>query len=317
MSRFQTYFQRWASRRAPRAQKVILKHRTIYVFPSKQGVGYLLVVLLVWILGTNYQNNLILAFSYLLTSVLLVSIVHAFKNLLGLTFEAATVQASTLGESAIFDIQLSSQYLSTHHSVLFALGKSDSVCVDLSPKETLCVRLHAPAKQRGWQNLPRITIKSYFPFGVIRAWTYIDLAHRALVFPKPIATKNPPLGALEGEAGNQLSQSMGDEFHGFQSYSAGAPLSQVAWKQYARGAGLHLKDYRAEQSSHYWLDWQYLSSSDTELKLSYLCYWVNEFSNNNIEFGMILPHKIIPMGQGDKHRLDALTALALFGWIDE
>ncbi|HOY24006.1 MAG TPA: DUF58 domain-containing protein, partial [Cellvibrio sp.] len=90
-----------------------------------------------------------------------------------------------------------------------------------------------------------------------------------------------------------------------------------AWKQYARGAGMHLKDYRALQSEHYWLDWQALNVHNTELALSNLSYWVNHFADNNIEFGLRLPNVTIEIGAGDVHRLNALTALALFGWTSE
>src|SRR3954468_16864604 len=97
LSRLKKYFQRWAAKRAPRATKVVLRHKTIYVFPGKQGAGFLFVVLLIWILGTNYQNNLILGFSFFLISVMLVSIIHAFKNLLGLTFVPDATQYSAVG----------------------------------------------------------------------------------------------------------------------------------------------------------------------------------------------------------------------------
>lgn len=53
---------------------------------------------------------------------------------------------------------------------------------------------------------------------------------------------------------------------------------------------------------------------DTELGLSQLSYWVTNFSENNIEFGLRLPGVTIPVGTGDVHRLEALSALALFGW---
>jgi len=314
LSRLQDYFQRWAGKRSPRADQVALQHRTIYIFPSKQGVAFLLTVLLIWVLGTNYQNNLILGLSFFLISVMLVSVIHAFKNLLGLTFTPDARQYAAVGDMAAFDIQLSSAYLAAHHGLLLSPDDTEPVRADLIAGKATQVRLNLTARHRGWLKLPRIMLKSYFPFGLIRAWAYIDLNHRALIFPRPIACDQPPLGAGQGEQGVYLSAQRGDEFQGFQTYQPGSPLSHIAWKQYARGAGMHLKDYRALQSEHYWLDWQALNVRDTELALSNLSYWVNYFADNNIEFGLRLPNTTIEIGAGDVHRLNALTALALFGW---
>lgn len=306
------------SKRSPRAGRVVLQHRTIYVFPSKQGLAFLVLVLLVWVLGTNYQNNLILGLSFFLTSVMLVSVIHAFRNLLGLTFSPAAVQHSVVGDVASFEVEISSTYLNDHHGLLLQADDDfDPVRVDVKAGTLTKICLNTYARHRGWLKMPRIILKSYFPLGLIRAWAYIDLDHRALIFPKPIACDLPPLGVGQGDEGRFVSRQAGDEFQGFHNYQLGAPLSQIAWKQYARGAGLYLKDYRALQSEHFWLDWQVLNASDTELALSNLSYWVNYFSENNLEFGLRLPQTAIERGSGDVHRLNALTALALFGWVQE
>jgi uncharacterized protein (DUF58 family) len=317
LSQLQEYFQRWAAKRSPRAGQVVLQHRTIYVFPSKQGVAFIFLVLLIWILGTNYQNNLILGLSFFLTSVMLVSVIHAFKNLLGLTFSPEASQHATVGEMAGFDIEICSTYQAYHHGLLLRLDTEELTSADLTAGKPTTIRMNLHARHRGWLKLPRIVLKSYFPFGLIRAWAYIDLEHRALIFPRPIANDKPPLGVGRNDEGLSLAAHRGDEFQGFQNYQPGSPLSQVAWKQFARGAGMHLKDFRALQSEYYWLDWEVLNARDTEMALSNLSYWVNYFADNNVEFGLRLPNVTIERGMGDVHRLNALTALALFGWVKE
>jgi uncharacterized protein (DUF58 family) len=295
----------------------MLRHKTIYVFPGKQGAAFLVVVLLIWVLGTNYQNNLILGFAFFLISVMLVSIIHAFKNLLGLTFTPDATQYAAVGDIAAFDITISSPYKVNHHGIQLSVDNSEIVQVEVRAGQTTHVRLGVHARHRGWLKLSRVVVKSYYPFGLIRAWAYVYLEHRALIFPKPIPCEKPPLGIGKGDDGIQTTLQRGDEFQGFQTYQPGSPLSQIAWKQYARGAGLHLKDYRQIQSQHYWLDWKQLAARDVELGLSNMSYWVNEFSDKNIEFGLSLPGATIEMGSGEVHRINVLTALALFGWVKE
>lgn len=316
MPSLQHYFQFWAAKRSPRAAQIILRHRTIYVLPSRQGLGFLLVVLLIWLLGTNYQNNVVLGFAFFLLSLMLVSMIHAFKNMLGLTFTAAATQSAACGEMAAFAVVVSSQYHSDHHGILLSVADGETVQADFLAGQSAQVTLRVLAKHRGWLRLPRITVKSYFPLGLVRAWAYVNLEHRACIFPQPIATVEPPLARGQGVEGDVYTRQTGDEFHGFQTYQPGSPLSQVAWKHYARGAGLHLKDYRALQSQQYWLDWQSDNSGNMELILSHLCYWVNHLADSNQEFGLVLPHNTIAMGVGDVHRLQALTALALSGWVE-
>lgn len=314
LSKIQDYFQRWMSERSPRADQVTLQHRTIYVFPSKQGAAFLLLILVIWILGTNYQNNLILGMSFFLTSLMLVSVVHAFRNLLGLSFSPGSVRHAVVDEFVAFEVEVSSKYSSLHYGlVIQADGDSEPVRIDLNGNGPTKTCLLIKASRRGWMAMPRIILKSYYPFGLIRAWAYIDLRHRALIFPKPIKSDAPPLGIGEGHEGSFLSKQSGDEFQGFQNYQPGSPLSQISWKHYARGAGLHLKDYRALQSNHFWLDWHALEGLNVELALSHLSYWIHQFSENNIEFGLRMPRATIALGSGDVHRISALTELALFG----
>jgi len=228
------------------------------------------------------------------------------------------VQYAAVGELAAFEINLNSRYQSPHHAIILSIDEGESdVKADLAVGQDTVIRLHMLARRRGWLKMPRIVVKSYYPFGFICVWSYVELEHRALIFPQPIATDLPPLGLGEGDEGIRLSMQTGDEFQGFQIYQPGAPLSQIAWKQYARGAGLHLKDYRALQSKHYWLDFQMMDSRDTELALSQLTYWVIQFSADNCEFGLLLPGERLELGSGDVHRLNALTALALVGWTRE
>ncbi|HWV14401.1 MAG TPA: DUF58 domain-containing protein [Cellvibrio sp.] len=313
LASFRKLFLFWAAKRSPRAAQVILRHRGIYVLPGRQGLAFLLLAGLLWLLGTNYQNNLILGLAFFLVSILLLSIIHAFKNLLGLTFVPAATHTAAFAETAVFSILLSSQYRSQHCAIQLLLDDAEPVQVDLKPGQTVQVTLGIKAQQRGWLPLPRITVKSYFPFGLIRAWAYVDLEHRALVFPQAIASSAPPLALGQGGEGQGYSLQSGDEFQGFQTYQPGSPLSHIAWKQYARGAGMHLKDYRAAQAQEYRLDWQQLRVRDPELGWSYLCYWVNHFAQGNHHFALMLPDQTIEMGQGEIHRIRALTALALAG----
>ncbi len=305
-------FWQWISRRAPRAERVKLRHKSIYVLPSRQGWLFLLVLLIMWLLGSNYQNNLILAIVFLLFSLMVVSILHTFRNLSGLNIEALNARPVFAGEEAEFLLRVTASHRSHHESVHISLDPRLVVAVNVKPGESHELTLTQASHRRGWMSAGRILVESSFPFGFMRAWSWIQLEMQVLVYPRPLASEEPPLGqASEGE-GEQITHENPEDFYGFQPYRPGVGLSQVAWKQFARGAGLHLKEYVGYQSQHVWLDWHALGGLDTETRLSRLCYWVLQLGRTQAFYGLRLPGLTLALGQGDIHQAALLRALALY-----
>lgn len=305
-------FWRWVARRSPKAAAVVLQHRSIYVFPGRQGLLFIFVIGLMWLLGTNYENNLILAAAFLLMSMMIVSVIHAFRNLAGLRFTAIGSQPVFAGEYVRFDVLLEAAPRTDHENVQMSFDESMSVAVDVGRGEEQRLNLSAKTHRRGWFEPGRLSIKSHYPLGLIRAWSWIYLDINALVYPAPLASAAPPMTPANSQHGDLLSRENSEDFQGFQRYQPGAPLAHVAWKQFARGAGLHLKDYVGYQNQQVWLDWEGLPGVDTETRLSQLCYWALELAKTRTEYGLRLPGCTIELGVGNIHQDRILRALALF-----
>lgn len=67
----QQRFDRWLAQRQPASLNVSLNQGVIYILPSRFGYWFIFLILLLYLLGTNYQNNLILLTSFVLLSTLL------------------------------------------------------------------------------------------------------------------------------------------------------------------------------------------------------------------------------------------------------
>ena len=78
-------FNLWLSRRLPPSLHKTLDNRSIFIFPTKLGFIYLFVMLLVFLLGTNYQNNVIILLAYLLASVFVTIMLQSYFNFKGLS----------------------------------------------------------------------------------------------------------------------------------------------------------------------------------------------------------------------------------------
>ena len=305
-------FWQWVARRAPKPSAVTLQHKSIYVFPGRQGLLFIFVLGLMWLLGTNYENNLILAAAFLLMSMMIVSVVHAFRNLAGLRFTAIGSQPVFAGDYVRFDVLLEAAPRTDHENIQLSLDENVSIAVDVPKAGEQRLNLSAKTHRRGWFEPGRLSVKSHYPLGLIRAWSWIQLDAKALVYPAPLASAAPPMKPANSQQGDYLSRENSEDFQGFQRYQAGAPLAHVAWKQFARGAGLHLKDYVGYQNQQVWLDWDGLPGLDTETRLSQLCYWALELAKTRTEFGLRLPDTTIELGVGSTHQDRVLRALALF-----
>jgi len=103
-----------------------------------------------------------------------------------------------------------------------------------------------------------------------------------------------------------------EDFVGLKNYQPGAPLKHVAWKHYARGRGMHQKEYSDYVDRRIWLDWDYFAGMPKESRLSRLCYWVLEISKTTDEYGLRIPGVTLQPARGEDHKRKVLEALALF-----
>jgi uncharacterized protein (DUF58 family) len=108
--------------------------------------------------------------------------------------------------------------------------------------------------------------------------------------------------------------SSGDEdFSGLRNYVAGDAMPRIAWKALAREQGLQVKQFSAYQGRELWLDWRQLPDIAQERKLELLTRWVLDAEAQGLNYGLRLPGVELLPGQGQSHRIECLSSLALFG----
>lgn len=63
---------------------------------------------------------------------------------------------------------------------------SSSVVTTFVPGGTsVTVHLPVQASHRGWLPLERIMVKSYYPLGLTRVWSWVHLEAKVLIYPQP------------------------------------------------------------------------------------------------------------------------------------
>lgn len=298
--------------RYPPSTIQIFTRRNLFIFPSRSGFGFLLFLAILWLVGTNYSNNLVLALAFLLSSMFVVCILHTFSNLAGVELEFLSSQPTFNGENAEFTLVVRRKDKRRRENILLGWGSGNTVAIDLIDVAEQRITLFVPVNRRGWFDPGRLLIQTYFPLSFLRCWMYPSLGCKVLVYPKPVSAGPLPSSGVVAEDGEQMLASGAEEFAGYRSYQIGDTLRHVAWKQFARGVGLFSKEFVSHADSRLWLQWDDLPGMDREARLSRLCYWVLCADDAKREFGLRLPGVEFKPGSGPNHKLEALKMLALF-----
>ena len=86
------YLQRrllkWLDRRVPASHEHHLNVNSIFILPSGFGWSFIILSLCLFLLGTNYQNNLMLLLSYLCLSIMLLTLFYTHQNFARLALKA-------------------------------------------------------------------------------------------------------------------------------------------------------------------------------------------------------------------------------------
>ena len=308
--------KKWFGSRMPISDVVKLEQRSTYILPTKAGLLFFVIILLMMVGATNYQNNLAFLLTFLISSIGLVSIISTFKNLQGLTFKLGSVESVCVGDKLQLTIYVSSSAGHAHHSISAGFSKQQLFYRDINPLEGNYFLLPIKVSHRGWYYIPRIITTSKYPFGFFRVWSWFKFSTPVLIYPQPI---EPPidggLGMSDEESGeNKILGN--DDLYGLKNYQAGDPLSRIDWKALARERGMLVKEFVSYQSQDLVFNWNDFAAVNDELKLSYLCFLVNEAGKNNFEYSLRLPNQTINKSSGKLHQENCLKALALYGLED-
>jgi uncharacterized protein (DUF58 family) len=308
-----TRFRRWLDHRIPAAREVTLDQRRIFIFPSRQGFAFLVVIAAILIAAINYENNMVYGVAFLLIAVFVSTIMHTYANLSGLIIRAMHTRAAFAGEDAEFNIVLCREHKRVYHGLIVGWVQGSVAVENLLRGTERPVRLFVKTEKRGRMHPGRLHIETLYPLGFLRAWTWIDLDMHCIVYPKPMfAGALPHHGSTDNEEGVAIEQRGAEDFAGFRAYQVGDSLKSVHWRSLAKGQPLQTRLFSSMADRRLWLDWNDVGG-DLEQRLSKLCYWVLEASKGPDEYGLRLPGKVIAPGRGDDHRQMLLRHLALYG----
>jgi uncharacterized protein (DUF58 family) len=303
----------WAARRhGEDALPVTIDRRRIYILPTRFGLMLAALIVAMLIAGLNYNSNLGLAFAFLMASLALVAMHHCHRNLLGLGVDVNVEADAFAGGDAAFEFTLRNPSAVDRCDIEIRLAADAEAVKSVGANSDERVTVTAAATRRGVRRFSQFELRTHYPFGWFRAWTYVQGSLSAFVAPQPRGDRPPSAAAMEG--GMPRSEAHGDEeFAGLRPYAPGVPLKHMAWKVLARGGDAAVRGYTGLAAQPEWLEWSALEGLDTEARLSQLCRWVlaNDAGYRR-PYGLRIPGVEIAPGRGTAHRARCLRALALY-----
>ena len=309
-------FRIWLFRHKIESGTVTLNQRRIFILPTRQGLGFAFLLLLMLLGDINYNLSLGYVLTFLLGTTGMMTMLHAFRNMAQLEIRAGRAGAVFAGEMAQFVFHFHNSGRLPRYRLKLRDNNGHSVAFDIPAQQNIEVTLPIPATKRGWMDTGRMILFNEFPLGLFHAWSYLEFDTRCLVYPKPAAPMAlPPSSA---QSGTGIFNAAGDEdFAGLRGYVTGDAMPRIAWKALAREQGLQVKQFSMQQGRELWLDWFLLPALATERKLEILTRWLLDADKQGLYYGLRLPGIELPPGHNATHRAECLRALALFGLVGE
>lgn len=305
--------RRWARKRQGLDDDPVTLHRRrIYILPTRQGVAFSALVFVILIGAMNYNNSLGIALAFLLGGVMLVTMHHCHRNLDGLVVTFAGVDPVFAGQPARFRIRLTNPGTVARYGLTLTHDRHISSAADLDPGGRSELTLDIPTTRRGTQILDRYGVATSFPLGLFRSWTWIHQEQSVLVYPRP-ADEAPPPPPVRTDTGGAQDDSLGDaDFAGLRGFRDGDSPRHIAWKAYARGQEMLVKQYAGTDVATHWFDFDSAPGVGSEERLSTLSRWIVDARRDGTAYGLRLPDDEFAPNLGAGHDRQCLSALALF-----
>lgn len=303
-------FRRFFVGEGPQAPPYQLHHRNVYILPTRQGLIFAVLLMLMLIGAINYNNNLAYLMTFLLASLSVVAILQTYRNLLKLSLTTGYIEPRFVGETLTIPVHIDNRQGPARLALeIYFPGENPSL-VDIEAQQQQNINLESIPQHRGRHLLSRFIIASRFPLGLFRAWAHVHLKQSYLVYPRPAAITQLPANSLYKLKATGDQGVGADDFAGLRQYHSGDSLSHIHWKAAARQQVLLTKLFGGDRSEELWLDWDTIPDVALEQRLSILTRWVLLAEREGKSYGLRLPDLILEPARGSAHRHQCLKALA-------
>jgi len=304
----------WVQQRQGQDSRELTLHsRRIYILPTRAGLVFGAVIVILLISSMNFSNNMGFALTFLLTGIGLVCMHHCHRNLNGLRICLSDTESGFAGTQVAFQLRLHNAATEPRWQLAAGWDRAGTENLSIAANDSSTVMLTLPAADRGLIRAPRISISTSFPLGLFRAWCWLHIDAAAVVWPRAAShAERPPAQGELNDTGN-TAEERGDDLSGVRNYRDGDSPRRIDWKALARRGDLLVREYHDGTTSNIWLDWDALPELPVETRLAVLTRLALDAHADGNRWGLRMPGICLPPEHSDHHLENCLDQLALYG----
>lgn len=291
---------------------VVLDRNRVYILPTKTGVLFFVLLLLLLLGSVNYSKSLGFMLTFLLVGLGNIAMFATWRNLAGLRLRAGGGMPVFAGEQAAFAVQLENSDTQPRYSIALSREGEEYEVLDVAANAVSQAHFRVPAKHRGLLQAGRFRLYTEYPTGLFVAWTWIELNMHCLVYPRPADRAVLPVSSHTQEGDMSIQGAGLEDFSGLRKYQTGDSWRRISWKAAARFDELHTREFAGGQPQLEWIEWESLVSIASETRLSIMTRLVIDAEASGRQYGLRLPAIEITPAHGSSHYNRCLKALALF-----
>ena len=266
--------------KSPFIQSLKEKNRSkIIIYPNWNGVGLGFFVFLCFLIAVFYENNFGLLLSIIIFFIFFISIFVSNQNLNHLSINALDNYYLEAKKKGVIDIQVINHVNEKKLNIDLDYKKQNLIELNFT-KKINTIRLNDQYLERGTFSIGKITLKSIYPFGIIRTKRYFNSQSKIVVFPNKL---QPNINLLN-EFNINLKGHANDEFEGIEDYKNGDSFSKIAWKKSIIKNKKYIKKFEEpKKENNLILNLDNYKNINFEDLLSYVSYIVDYYYRNKID----------------------------------
>lgn len=286
----------------------------VWVVPNGRTLGLFAVLVAMCYAGASQGNGAAYLLCFLLTSLAVVSLVHAWVNLHGLEVSVESIVPVFVGEEVVVRAIVRATNARTHFGLRVLAGRGAPPAGEcmVKPGSPSQIEVRFPAGKRGRYHHLELEIASDYPLGFLTARQLVTVAHDYDIYPAPRGAASWPRTLAATRQPRDGTQHEGDDFGGSRPWRRGESQRHIDWKAAARTPVLLIKQWTGEVDEILRFDWASLPSLDPEARLGQLAKWIVAAERTSQTYELRLPGKTIRAARGERHYHECLRALAVF-----
>lgn len=305
-------WQRFWRPKAPQSLPVKSSVSSIFLLPTRSGITWSIVCMLLLIWSLNSTNNAGILLGCILMSALIYAAFMSTGRLIGLRLVGASCAPVVEGSASQLYLRFHSK---RRPDGLVVEWGNQFATVDFKGDFGVAT-LAVPTDHRGIYAWPVVRLTTRRPFGVSAAWIRFWPSGSVIVWPR-VENSDVPCPGLAGNMRPILTKSkssrsghQAEELSHLREYRQGDRWRDIDWKRVAGTGGFWVRQFDDPPGGRVEINWSDTEGHPIEARIRRLAKWVHDAEISGRESTLILPSGSIGPDRGPAHRSLCMTALA-------